>query len=144
MLDRSLQRLATRVLPEKCQGGFLSGVARCNRQHEGRVLILARTKTAPIHAQKDVSCCGTNPFVPVNERMIRYQMKKVCGGHRRQPIVQVLTAEAGFRHCQGGLEKSEVADPGRSSVAADHLRMNRDDLIEAEEERRHVITRQAV
>lgn len=97
---------------KKCHGGLLTGLTCCNGQHEGRVLILARTKTAPIHAKKDVRCCGSNPFIPVHERMIRYQMKKVCGGHRGQTIVQVLTTEAGFGHCHGGLEKSEVADPG--------------------------------
>jgi len=128
------------VFPKEFNRGILAGLARCNGKHKGGVFILAGSKMAAIHSQKNIGSRSSNAFVAIKKRMIRDQMEKVRSCHRGHAVMQILAAKSGFRHRQRRFEQSRVADPCRAAVAADHLSMDGDDLVELQEDRCHEIT----
>jgi len=113
---RPLQpRPNTRDTLELLGNGCLADAAFGHSHGQGLECLRTVLQGTPVQAEEDLGGEQTRSLVAVNERMVRDDVKQVCGRHVEEPGVYVRPSEGCLRLCNGGLWQSAIANAGSTA-----------------------------
>lgn len=72
-----------------------------------------------VTVQEDLRGEQASALVPVDERVVRHDVKQIGRRHREEPLVHVRAAEGRLRLRYRRLEQASIAQPGRAAIALD-------------------------
>src|SRR6185295_892226 len=128
----SLRKWDTAIAQEERDLWF-SDLSPGDSQDHFEQLIRVGLQPDIVQPEEDDRCRKPDPLVPVDERMVLHEVEKTSRGHLMEGRMQVLAAERGAGHRQGGLEQAEIANAGGPAIPRDLVGVDGEDLFQRKE-----------